>query len=113
MIDQVVLVASDVLGIGSDDLGRILMRSFMKTLLADPARWPETMIFINAGVHLTCEGSELLPELRALSEQGVDVLSCGTCLDFFASKDNLKAGSVTNMAVIVNKLLSANSVVRL
>jgi selenium metabolism protein YedF len=107
----VLLVAGDELGQGSPQLGRILIRSFLKTL-AGAAERPYRALFLNGGVRLTSEGSELLEDLRALEALGVEILSCGTCLDFFHLKEKLKAGRISNMAEIVETLTTADLVVR-
>ncbi len=107
----VVLVASDRLGEGPEELGRLLMKNFLITLL-DLAELPDRIFFLNTGVFLTTEGSEVLEALEKLGNRGVEVLSCGVCLDFFQRKSQLKAGSVTNMFTIAESLLQAGSVIR-
>jgi selenium metabolism protein YedF len=108
----VMLVASDRLGDGPEELGRLLMKNFIITLL-DLEELPDRMLFVNSGVLLTTEGSEALEALEKLGNRGVEVLSCGVCLDFFHRKEMLKAGAVTNMFTIAENLMQAGSVVRL
>jgi selenium metabolism protein YedF len=108
----VMLVGSDRLGDGPEELGRLLMRNFIMTLVEVP-ELPDRMLFINTGVLLTAAGSEVLEALEALGNRGVEVLSCGVCLDFFGKKESLAAGGVTNMFTIAESLLGARSVVRL
>jgi selenium metabolism protein YedF len=108
----VILVASDRLGDGADELGRLLMKNFIITLL-DLERLPDRMLFLNSGVLLTSEGSEVLEALEALGNRGVEVLSCGVCLDFYHKKEKLQAGTVTNMFTIAESLMQAGSVIRL
>jgi selenium metabolism protein YedF len=105
------LVASDEIGQGSPELGKILMRSLLKTLV-NAGQKPYRAIFVNGGVRLTSEGSDLLDDLRALEESGVEILSCGTCLDYFHLKEKLKVGRVSNMAEIVGTLTTADLLVR-
>jgi selenium metabolism protein YedF len=107
----VALVASDRLGSGDDELGGILMRAFLKTLREVTPR-PRTLIFINGGVRLTTAGSELIPDIVKLAADGAEVLSCGTCLDFFKLKDKLEVGKVSNMLEIVSRLSAADHVLR-
>jgi len=107
----VVLVASSLLGAGEEELGRILMRAFVKTLKEVEPR-PATMIFVNSGVRLTTEGSELIEDLLLLEGKGVELLSCGTCLDYYKVKDRLRAGRATNMLEIASVLMTAGRVVR-
>ena len=107
----VVFVASDVLGVGVEELGRILMRAFVKTLKEVQPK-PDRAIFINSGVRLTTEGSDLVDDLRALEQSGVEILSCGTCLDYYGLLDSLRVGRKSNMLEIVSALLEADRVLR-
>jgi len=107
----VVYINSNLLGIGDEALGTILMRSFLKTLL-DLKPIPSKLIFINSGVRLTTEGSEVLETLKTLSEKRVEILSCGTCLDFYGLKTKLKVGIVSNMYDIAQSLLEADRLIR-
>lgn len=101
-----VLIGSETMGRGDDELGTVLMRSFLHTLKElDPLPWK--LIFVNGGVRLTSEGSDYLSVLQELVELGIDVVSCGTCLDFFHLKDKLRVGGVTNMYEIVSSLAEA------
>ncbi len=107
----VMLISSDQLGNGPEELGRLLMKNFIITLL-DVAELPDRMLFVNSGALLTTEGSEALEALNELGNRGVEVMTCGVCLDFFHRKDKLKAGTVTNMFTIAESLMQARSVVR-
>lgn len=108
---NVVFIASHELGTGDPELGPVLMRMFILTLKeSDPL--PAAMIFVNSGVRLTTAGSLLLGDLRDLEARGVEVLSCGTCLDFYQLKDELQAGTVTTMRRIVGLLSCAERVIR-
>lgn len=106
------LITSDRLGNGADELGRLLMKNFIITLL-DLERLPDRMLFVNSGALLTTEGSEVLEALDALGNKGVEILTCGVCLDFYHRKDKLMAGSVTNMLTIAESLMEAGTVIRL
>ncbi len=106
-----VLIDGATVGRGDDLLGAVLMKSFLHTLKEiEPRPW--RLIFINAGVKLAAEGSDLLNVLKELEGLGVEILSCGTCLDFFTLKEKLIAGRVTNMYDIVTSLVSATNVIR-
>jgi len=105
-------VTSDRLGDGPEELGRLLMKNFIITLL-ESTELPDKILFVNRGVLLATEGSDLLEALEKLGNRGVEVLSCGVCLDFFGKRDALRAGSVTNMFTIVETLMSLHGVVRL
>jgi selenium metabolism protein YedF len=107
----VVLIDGETVGRGDDTLGAVLMKAFLHTLKElSPLPW--RLIFINAGVKLTEEGSDYLPVLGELEGLGIEVLCCGTCLDFFKIKERFKAGRVTNMYEILSSLTSATTVLR-
>jgi selenium metabolism protein YedF len=107
----VVYINSQFLGIGEDELGWVLMRAFLKTLL-DLEPKPSKLIFINSGVRLTCEGSEVLDTLKAFLPKEVEILSCGTCLDFYGLKEKLRVGIISNMYDIAQSLLDADRLIR-
>ena len=107
----VVYINSHLLGVGEDRLGSILMRSFLKTLL-DMETEPFRLILINSGVRLASEGSEVLETLRGLSEEGVEILSCGTCVDFYGLKEKVKVGVISNMYDIAQSLVEADRLIR-
>ena len=92
----VILVDTDSMGRGDDELGHILMKGFIYAL-AHQDRIPTTMIFFNAGAHLTCKGSESLDDIKELESRGTTILTCGTCLDFFGIREKLSVGGVTNL----------------
>lgn len=96
----VIYCGSDRMGSGDDSFGRVLLKNFLMTQLElDPL--PSAILFVNSAVHLTTEGSELIDTLTALKNAGVDIASCGLCLDFYRKKDHLKVGRATNMLDIV------------
>lgn len=107
-----VFIPGDGLGRGDEDLGRLLLRAAIKTLKdLDPP--PATIILLNAGVKLACEGSVSVEDLAALQARGAEVLACGTCLDFFHLKESLLVGRVSNMFDILTRLSGPGPVVRL
>lgn len=108
----VVLITSNVLGSGDDALGGILMKSFMYTLTQMEGTF-QVLIFMNSGVLLPTEGSEVLEYIKSLEERHIEVLSCGTCLDFYHLSDKLRAGSVTNMFTITEKIMEAQRLITL
>jgi len=103
------LIGSQYMGRGADELGAVLMRAFLKTLLESPAR-PERIFFINSGIFLTTAGSESLETIRDLESRGMEIFSCGTCLDYYGRNDDLAVGSVTNMYDIVEALLTSSRI---
>lgn len=110
-VGTVVAAGSDRMGDGSDELGHILMKSFIFAV-TQLDTLPDKMLFYNSGAKLTIEGSECLEDLKNLEEQGVEILTCGTCLDYYGIKDKLAIGTVTNMYSIVEILQGAMSVIR-
>lgn len=110
--DLTIAIGSDKMGNGEDKLGKILMKSFIYTV-RETTPLPSTMVFYNSGVYLTCEGSELLEDLKALEDEGVEIVSCGTCLDYYNLKDKLQVGEIGNMYSIYEKMRNANNTITL
>lgn len=106
----VLVVKSNVLGQGDDQLGSILMKSFMYTLTQMEGEL-KTLILINSGVMLTTSGSELLDHIKNLAHTGVEVMSCGTCLDFYGLADKLEVGIVSNMYTIAEEMFHARKLI--
>lgn len=111
-VGVVLLITSDCLGNGPDELGGLLMKNMIHSLL-EAGDLPQKMIFMNSGVRLTTEGSDVIEALNKLSGMGVEVLSCGLCLDFFGIKDKLMSGKTTNMLTTVETFFSGEMVIRL
>jgi selenium metabolism protein YedF len=109
--EQIVVINSRTMGTGSDELGGILIKSFIYALTQQD-ELPKTILFYNGGAYLTCQDSPVLEDLQSLEAQGVELLTCGTCLDFYGLKDKLAVGNVTNMYVIVEKQAKADKVIR-
>ena len=109
--DFVVAIDTDAMGRGSDDLGRTLMKGFIYAV-SQLETLPKTILFYNGGAKLTVEGSPVLDDLKGLAEQGVEILTCGTCLNHYGLTAQLRVGGVTNMYVIVEKQMQATKVVR-
>jgi selenium metabolism protein YedF len=108
----VIIVSTDKLGQGNDELGALLMKSYFFAL-SEADKIPKDLIFLNAGVKLTTEGSESLDSIKKLHAKGVNVLSCGTCLDFYNLKDKLQVGDISNMYTIVEKTNGASNTIKL
>ena len=109
--DTVVVVSSDKMGDGAEELGKTLLKAFVFSL-TQQEKLPKTILFYNGGAHLTCEGSPMLEDLKALEAEGVEIMTCGTCLNFYGLTEQLRVGSVTNMYVIAEKMLNAGNVVK-
>lgn len=107
----VVYINSDLLGVGDEALGSFLMKAFLKTLL-DLDKKPDRLILINSGVRLASEDSKVLDTLRTLSEKGAEILSCGTCLDFYKLREKMSVGTISNMFDIIQSMLEADRLIR-
>ena len=94
--DLVIAFSSNTMGNGDEELGKILIKSFIFTV-SETSPYPKTLVFYNGGVKLTCEDSPVLEELKKLEDLGVEIISCGTCLDFLNLKESLRVGSISNM----------------
>jgi len=106
------LIASNSLGRGDERLGDVLMRSFIHTL-DEVTPKPNRIIFINSGVKLVAKGSEVIDDLHALEDQGVEILACGTCLGYYNLKEAVEVGRVSNMYDITSALLQAGKIIAL
>lgn len=107
-----ILVSSSYLGSGDDKLGAILMKSYLYAL-SESDKMPNDLIFINSGVKLTVEDSDCLGSIQKILEKGANVLSCGTCLDFYNLKEKLSVGEISNMYTIVEKMNKASNTIKL
>ncbi|MBT3206827.1 MAG: sulfurtransferase-like selenium metabolism protein YedF [Bacteroidetes bacterium] len=108
--DFVVSIQKNKMGDGSDELGEILMKAFVNSL-PDASFLPSVIIFINSGIQLCIEDSPVIESLKKMEENGVEILVCGTCLDYFNKLKNLEAGKVSNMYEITEKLTNASKVI--
>lgn len=108
----VLTAPSDEMGRGDPELGQLLIRAFFHTL-CEVQPTPDTIVFFNTGVRLSCEGSPVLDDLRALLDQGIEILSCGTCLGHLGLREALAVGRVSNMYEIAETILRASKVVSL
>ena len=108
--DKVVVIRSNVMGEGDPELGKVLLKGFIYAI-SQQKDLPKTMLFYNGGAFITCEGSQSLEDLKALEEQGVKILTCGTCLNHYGLTDRLAVGEVTNMYEIAEKMTQASLIV--
>jgi selenium metabolism protein YedF len=108
--DTVIYINSDFMGKGDNGLGALLMGNFLSTL-GDFMQEITHILLVNSGVRLACEGSDKAGVLAMLADGGVEVLCCGTCLNHFNMKERLRAGKVSNMFTITEKLTGARRVI--
>lgn len=108
---MVIVLASDQMGQGDEVLGKLLIKGFIYALTQQD-KLPETVLLFNGGARLSCECSDSLEDLKELEAQGVEILTCGTCLNHYGLQDEIRVGSVTNMYEIVEKMTGAKKLVR-
>lgn len=107
----VVAIDSFQMGRGDDELGKTLMKAFIYAL-SQQEQLPETIIFYNGGATLPIEGSVCLEDLMSMEAQGVEIITCGTCLNYYGLTEKLATGQIGNMYTIVEKLSRAAKVVK-
>lgn len=111
-VSSTILCATDALGQGSDELGKILIKGFISTLTDwDPL--PARILLINRGVFLAVQDSPTLPTLKLLSEAGTEISICGTCVDYYQVRDRIAVGEIVNMLTISTAISEAEKLVRL
>lgn len=109
--NKVVVISSSYMGTGDDELGAVLMKGFIYAL-SQQDELPKTILFYNSGAKLACEMSPTLEDLMSLEANGVEILTCGTCLNHYGLTEKLKVGGVTNMYVITEKMMQADLIVK-
>lgn len=109
--NTVVVISSKAMGHGGDELGTALMKGFLYAL-SQQEELPNTILFYNGGASITCQGSVSLEDLKSMEAQGVEILTCGTCLNFYGMTEQLAVGSVTNMYTIVEKMNGADLIIK-
>ena len=109
MSSKVILIQSEGLGKGDDKLGMLLMANFLR-LLGESQAKPSALVFWNTGVRLVCEGSRVLEHIKKLDGQGVEILACTTCLEYFDLVEKLKVGKPTTMLKSIQSMLNSEMV---
>ena len=107
----VAVISSSCRGQGDDTLGKLLMKGFVYAL-SQQEQLPRTVLLYNGGAFLSCEGSDSVEDLRELEAQGVEILTCGTCLNHYGLEGKLQVGGVTNMYEIAERMTGARLLVR-
>ena len=108
---MLVVLSGNVMGTGDAKLGTSLMKAFVFALTKQD-QLPDTILCYNTGAYLTCEGADTLEDLKLLESEGVTILTCGTCLDFYGLKEKLAVGGVTNMYDIVERMEHAAQIIK-
>jgi selenium metabolism protein YedF len=107
---KTIFLSSDQIGRGDEALGRLLVRGLLHTL-GELDRPPRSLVLMNSGVRLAAEREETIELLKKIESRGVEILVCGTCLDYFHLLDSLRAGRVSNMYEITERFLAPEGVV--
>ena len=108
---MLVVLSANTMGTGDPKLGTNLMKAFVFALTKQD-QLPDTILCYNTGAYLTCEGADTLEDLKLLESEGVTVLTCGTCLDFYGLKEKLAVGGATNMYDIVERMENAAQIIK-
>lgn len=108
--DKCIFISSDKMGQGSDELGEVLIKGYIYTL-TEAKPYPKYVVFVNSGVKLSAQNPSTIENLKILEEAGVEILSCGTCLDYYNLKENLQVGSITNMYTIVDIMKNSSQTI--
>lgn len=108
---MVAVLSSNLMGQGDEKLGGLLMKGFVYAMTQQD-KLPETVLLYNSGAFLSCEDSDSLEDLKGLEAQGVEILTCGTCLNHYGLSEKLRVGGVTNMYEIVERMTAARLLVR-
>lgn len=108
--EYVVVVDTEVMGRGDEKLGKVLLKSFIYAYTEQDIL-PKFFLFYNRGAKLTVKDSSVLEDLTCLKEKGVEIYTCGACLDYFDLTNELKIGEITNMYRIV-EIMSSYRVVK-
>ena len=108
---MLVVLAGNQMGAGDPKLGASLMKAFVFALTKQD-QLPDTILCYNTGAYLSCEGADTLEDLKLLESEGVTILTCGTCLDFYGLKEKLAVGTVSNMYDIVERMENAAQIIK-
>lgn len=108
--NKCIFISSNKMGNGNDELGEILMKGFMYTL-TESKPYPKSILLVNSAVKLSTENYDTVQNLKILEESGVEILSCGTCLDYYGLKESIKVGSITNMYTIVDIMKNSSQTI--
>lgn len=109
--NTIVVLSTNCMGEGDEALGKVLMKGFIYAL-TELDKLPKKILLYNAGAKLSIEGSDSLEDLKLLESKGVEILTCGTCLNFYGISDQLAVGSVTNMYAIAESMMEAIKIIK-
>lgn len=107
----IVVLSANHMGEGNEELGKVLMKGFIYAL-TELDKLPKKILLYNSGAKLSIQGSDSLEDLRLLESKGVEILTCGTCLNFYGISEQLAVGSVTNMYAIAESMMEAIKIIK-
>lgn len=109
-MNRTIIVSNEVMGSGPDDLGKTIMGSFLRKLCLEENK-PDTIVFYTAGVKLLAEGSPVLDAIDALSKAGIDIIACGTCVNYYKLGDKIAPENIGDMPTIISILMKSDVVI--
>lgn len=109
--NMIAVIAADTMGTGDESLGKALLKGFIYALAKGDVL-PKTILLYNRGAFMSIEGSDSLEDLKSMEAQGVEILTCGTCLNHYGLTEKLAVGGVTNMYTIVEKMTEAAKIIK-
>lgn len=108
--DYIVVIKSDTMGVGEVELGHILLRAFVNSLI-EADKLPKAILLYNNGVKVALKGTDTALSLQALEEKGVAIIACGTCVDYYGVKEQLTVGMISNMYTLTRYMSEAGHIV--
>ena len=106
----VVLIKQDTFGSGDQDFGQVLINVFLQTILDSGLR-PQVILLANSGVKLLAVNSQTTKVLADFQSQGVPVLACGLCLEYYKLKEAVPPEQITSMYEICQYLFASDRVI--
>lgn len=107
---KTIVISNDVMGNGPEELTKTIMGSFLRKLCVEQNK-PDTIVFYTAGVKLLAEGSPVLDAVDALTKAGVDMIACGTCVNYYKLADKMHVEHISDMPTIISILTKSDAVI--
>jgi selenium metabolism protein YedF len=109
--NYIVVISSDKMGEGDDELGHLLMVNYIKAL-KDLDKLPGKIVFYNNGVKLATKSSPAIENLRDLEKMGVELMLCSTCINYYCLDTVVGVGVVSNMYSIAEAMATSDKVIK-
>jgi len=110
--EMVVVIGRNTMGAGAEELGKILIKAFIYSL-TELSTSPKYVIFLNSGAYLTSSGANTIDDLKVLEQKGTEILTCGTCINYYEIQDKLAIGTVVDMYSITEKMAAAANIINI